>query len=119
MSERDDSLAALREAVRRFAEERDWTRFHSPKNLVMAMTGEVGEVAEHFQWLSAEESAALDDGTREAVALELADVLIYLVRLADVLGVDLDEAARRKLAINALRYPVEKAYGNAIKYDQL
>ncbi|AWI81380.1 MAG: nucleotide pyrophosphohydrolase [Betaproteobacteria bacterium HGW-Betaproteobacteria-13] len=114
-----DALHELRDRLRSFAEERDWGQFHTPKNLAMALAGEAGEVIEHFQWLSAEQSATLDDTTREEVALELADVLLYLVRLADVLEVDLAEAARRKLAINAGRYPAEKARGRADKYHRL
>ncbi|MCK9260652.1 MAG: nucleotide pyrophosphohydrolase [Azoarcus sp.] len=114
-----DALHELRDSLRSFAEERDWEQFHTPKNLAMALAGEAGEVIEHFQWLSAEQSATLDDTKREEVALELADVMLYLVRLADVLKVDLAEAARRKLAINAERYPVDKARGRADKYHQL
>lgn len=114
-----DALHELRDHLRAFAEARDWGAFHTPKNLAMALAGEAGEVIEHFQWLSAEQSAALDDETRAAVALELADVLLYLVRLADVLDVDLADAARRKLQINAERYPVDKARGRADKYDRL
>lgn len=114
-----DSLLMLREALRAFAAERDWERFHTPKNLAMALAGEAGEVIEHFQWLTPEASAALSAEHREEVALELADVLLYLVRLADVLGIDLADAARRKLAINATRYPVEKARGRHEKYDKL
>lgn len=114
-----DTLNELRDAQRAFAAERDWDRFHTPKNLAMALAGEAGEVIEHFQWLTAEESAALPAEVADAVALELADVLLYLVRLADVLGIDLAEAAARKLAINALRYPVERARGKADKYDKL
>lgn len=114
-----DNLLALRDALRAFAAERDWERFHTPKNLAMALSGETGEVLEHFQWLSAEESAALPEATRGEVALELADVLLYLVRLADVLDIDLADAARRKLAINAERYPVDKARGRSDKYDRL
>ncbi|MBS0555219.1 MAG: nucleotide pyrophosphohydrolase, partial [Proteobacteria bacterium] len=79
-----DTLQVLRDALRAFAAERAWEPFHTPKNLAMALSGEAGEVIEHFQWLTAEQSAALDTDTREAVALELADVLLYLVRLADV-----------------------------------
>jgi NTP pyrophosphatase (non-canonical NTP hydrolase) len=116
---KDDTLEHLRLALREFAAERDWQTFHTPKNLAMALAGEAGEVVEHFQWLTAEQSAALDGARREAVALELADVLLYLVRLADVLGVDLAAAARRKMAINAERYPADKARGRADKYDQL
>ncbi|THF66238.1 nucleotide pyrophosphohydrolase [Pseudothauera nasutitermitis] len=115
----DDSLTELRDVLRAFAAERQWEVFHTPKNLAMALSGEAGEVIEHFQWLTAEQSAALPDDTREAVALELADVLLYLVRLADVLEIDLAGAARRKLEINARRYPVEAARGRADKYDRL
>ncbi len=114
-----DALRELRDQLRDFAAARDWQPFHTPKNLAMALAGEAGEVVEHFQWLTAEQSAALDPAQREAVALELADVLLYLVRLADVLGVDLAAAAQRKLAINAERYPVDKARGRADKYDRL
>lgn len=114
-----DSLAELRTALRAFAAERDWERFHTPKNLAMALAGEAGEVIEHFQWLSEAQSAALDATQREQVALELADVLLYLLRLADVLDIDLAAAARRKLAINRARYPVERARGRADKYDRL
>lgn len=118
MTERDD-LVALRDALRAFAAERDWERFHTPKNLAMALAGEAGEVIEHFQWLTAEESATLPAAQREEVALELADVLLYLVRLADVLDLDLADAARRKLVINAERYPVDKARGRSDKYGRL
>ena len=97
----------LADAIRAFATERDWTQFHSPKNLAMALTGEVGELVEIFQWLTQAQSveAARDPATAQAVRDELADVLIYLVRLASVLGVDLDAAVREKLAANARRYP--------------
>lgn len=114
-----DSLLLLRDALRAFAVERDWEQFHTPKNLAMALSGEAGEVIEHFQWLTPEASAALSAGQCEEVALELADVLLYLVRLADVLDVDLADAAHRKLAINARRYPAEKARGRYEKYDKL
>lgn len=114
-----DALAELRDALRGFAAEREWEVFHTPKNLAMALAGEAGEVIEHFQWLTAEQSAALPAATREEVALELADVLLYLVRLADVLDVDLAAAARRKMALNARRYPVERARGRADKHDRL
>ena len=114
-----DALTELRDAMRRFAAERDWDRFHTPKNLAMALSGEAGELIEHFQWLTAEESASLPAPVREEVALEMADVLLYLVRLGDVLGIDLAEAARRKIVINAQRYPVERVRGRAVKYDRL
>ena len=114
-----DALRELRDRLRVFTAERDWEYFHTPKNLPMALSGEAAEVIEHFQWLTPEQSAALDDRTREEVALELADVMLYLVRLADVLDVDLADASRRKLAINAERYPVEKAKGRADKHHRL
>lgn len=114
-----DALIELRDVLRCFAAEREWDVFHTPKNLAMALAGEAGEVIEHFQWLTAEQSASLPPDTREAVAHELADVLLYLVRLADKLDIDLADAARRKMAINAKRYPVERARGSALKYDQL
>ena len=114
-----DALTELRDAMRRFAAERAWERFHTPKNLAMALSGEAGELLEHFQWLTAEESASLPAPVREEVALEMADVLLYLVRLGDVLDIDLAEAARRKIAINAGRYPAEQVRGRAVKYDRL
>lgn len=114
-----DTLLLLRDRLRAFAAERDWERFHTPKNLAMALAGEAGEVIEHFQWLSAEQSEQLDQASRDEIALELADVLLYLVRLADVLNVDLADATQRKLAINARRYPVHKAYGRSDKYNKL
>jgi len=114
-----DTLHELRDALRAFAAERDWERFHTPKNLAMALAGEAGEVIEHFQWLCPEESAALPPEQQAEVALELADVLLYLVRLADVLGIDLADAARRKIDINADRYPVDKSRGRSDKYDRL
>jgi len=106
----DDKLvdvSALEAALQAFADARDWNRFHSPKNLAMALTGEVGELVEIFQWLTEAQSAeaARDPDTAQAVRDELADVLLYLVRLASVLGVDLNEAVSAKLAANALRYP--------------
>ncbi len=114
-----DTLLTLRARLREFAAERQWERFHTPKNLAMALAGEAGEVLEHFQWLTADESVALAPEMRDEVALELADVLCYLVRLADVLEINLADASERKLAINALRYPVDKARGRSDKYDRL
>lgn len=114
----DDSLIRLRDALRAFAAERDWEQFHTPKNLAMALTGEVGELVEHFQWLTPEQSAALTPQQREEVALEMADVLLYLVRLADVSGVDLADAAERKIALNAQRYPADAVRGSARKYNR-
>ncbi len=114
-----DSLTQLREQLAAFANERDWDQFHNPKNLVMALTGEVGELVEHFLWLTPDEAANLPSATRDAVALECADVLLFLLRLTDKLGIDLAVAAEKKLELNALKYPVEKSRGKATKYDKL
>jgi len=114
-----DSLEGLRATLDAFAVERDWAQFHSPKNLVMALSGEVGELTEHFQWLTLEQSERLSAETLAEVELEIADVLLFLVRLADRLGVDPVRAAERKLELNAKKYPVEKARGIATKYDKL
>ncbi|EPQ6933736.1 nucleotide pyrophosphohydrolase [Pseudomonas aeruginosa] len=113
-------VGQLAAALERFAAERNWAQFHSPKNLVMALTGEVGELSEIFQWMDEEQSkdAARHPDTAQAVQDELADVLMYLVRLASVLGVDLDAAARQKLEQNNRKYPVEKAQNSSKKYDQ-
>ncbi|MDF5938738.1 nucleotide pyrophosphohydrolase [Pseudomonas aeruginosa] len=113
-------VGQLAAALERFAAERNWAQFHSPKNLVMALTGEVGELSEIFQWMDEEQSkdAARHPDTAQAVQDELADVLMYLVRLASVLGVDPDAAARQKLEQNNRKYPVEKARNSSKKYDQ-
>ncbi len=114
----EDSLLTLRERLRQFAREREWDRFHSPKNLSMALIAEAAELVEHFQWLTEEESSALPDRTLREVETELADILIYLIRLADKLGVDLAAAAHRKIAVNETKYPAAKAKGNAAKYTE-
>lgn len=114
-----DSLYRLSAALADFVNERDWDQFHNPKNLAMALTAEAGELLEHFQWLSAAEADALSDVQRAEVALELADILMFLLRLADRLQIDLLAAAARKLELNRQKYPVEKARGRAIKYDKL
>ncbi|MGV8989879.1 MAG: nucleotide pyrophosphohydrolase [Thiobacillus sp.] len=110
-----DSLDTLRLHIREFALARAWERYHTPKNLVMALSVEVSELLEPFQWLTAEQSLKLNAEQHEAVRQEIADVLIYLTRLADILEIDLLEAAADKLAINARKYPVDQAYGNALK----
>lgn len=114
-----DSLKTLSAQLAAFAAERDWDQFHNPKNLAMALTGEVGELVEHFQWLTPDQAANLSAPVREAVALEAADVLLFLLRLCDKLGIDLAAAAGRKLALNAKKYPVAKSRGRATKYDKL
>jgi NTP pyrophosphatase (non-canonical NTP hydrolase) len=114
-----DSLLRLRDALREFAAERDWDQFHSPRNLATALAVEAAELLEPFQWLTETEAAALPAETRAAVEQELADVLLYLVRLADKLDVDLERAALAKIARNGEKYPVEKARGSSRKYDEL
>ena len=114
-----DRLSDLRLRLRAFVAERDWDQFHTPKNLGMALVAEAAELVEHFQWLTPEQSAALDPATRAEVELEIADVLLFLLRLCDKLGVDPVDAGLRKLALNAARYPADKARGKAIKYTRL
>jgi NTP pyrophosphatase (non-canonical NTP hydrolase) len=108
----------LRDKLRSFAKARDWDQFHSPKNLSMALMVEVAELMEHFQWLTEAQSADLDAGKKAVVAEELADILLYLVRLSDKLGVNLPEAALHKLEKNALKYPAEQVRGSAKKYSE-
>jgi dCTP diphosphatase len=116
---RGSELEALRAKLREFIAQRDWAQFHNPKNLAMALIAEAGELVEHFQWLTPEEADRLPPHARTEVEHELADVFIFLVELADRLGVDLLAAAERKLALNAQKYPVDKARGRATKYDKL
>ena len=102
-----------------FARERDWEQFHSPKNHAMAVAVESAELLEHFQWLTEAQSRELAPAQRDQAELEMADVLLYLVRLADQLGVDLLDAAHRKIGLNAEKYPVDKARGHSRKYSDL
>ena len=113
------SLEDLRDALRRFAAERDWDQFHFPKNLAIALSVEAAELLEHFQWLPDLESAALPVETRAKIREELADVLLYLIRLADKLDVDLAAAAVDKMSVNAKKYPIHKARGTSKKYTDL
>lgn len=113
-----DSLSLLTQRLRAFAAEREWDAFHSPKNLAMALTGEAGELAAEFQWLTEADSRALDPERMRRVQEEAADVLLYLVRLADKLQFDLLEAADRKIELNARRYPADRVRGSAKKYDE-
>ena len=108
-----DSLERLRRRIAEFARARDWEQFHTPKNLSMALIAEAAELVEHFQWLTPEQSQTLDTDKRAAVAEELSDVLIYLIRCADTLGIDLLAAAERKIALNEQRYPAEQVRGDA------
>jgi dCTP diphosphatase len=111
-------LLLLRDKLRVFAEARDWDQFHSPKNLSMALMVEVAELMEHFQWLTEAQSFDLATENKSAVSEELADILLYLVRLSDKLEVNLLEAALRKLEKNAAKYPAELVRGSAKKYSE-
>lgn len=113
------SIEALQKAMRDFAQARDWDQFHSPRNLAAALSVEAAELLEHFQWLTDDQSRSLDESKRAAVAEEIADVLLYLVRLSEKLGIDPIAAAWRKLEVNASKYPVELAKGNSKKYTEL
>jgi dCTP diphosphatase len=113
-----DSLLVLRTRINQFVAERDWAQFHTPKNLAMAMIVEAAELVEHFQWDTPQESQQLSAEKREAVSHELADTFVYLLRLAEVLDIDLIDAAHKKIDLNAQKYPIEKARGSNAKYTK-
>jgi NTP pyrophosphatase (non-canonical NTP hydrolase) len=121
LSDSVTSVAELRQRVLAFARERDWEQFHSPKNLSMALAAEAGELMEHFLWTAPEASRAVADDPqrRGRVAEELADVVIYALQFANATGLDVAAAVEAKLAANALKYPVEKSRGRAVKYTEL
>jgi len=108
-----DSIENLNQQLKAFAVERDWEQFHNPKNLSMALIAECAELVEHFQWLTEQQSLNLDKDKKQAVAMELADIFIYLIRTAERLDVDLIEAAQTKMVINQQRYPIERVKGDA------
>ena len=112
-------LKSLTESVRQFAKDRDWDQFHSPKNLACALSVEAAELLEHFEWLSEEQSRMLSVDKRGEIIEEVADVFLYLIRLADKLDIDLITSAQRKLLLNAEKYPIEKSRGTSKKYTQL
>jgi NTP pyrophosphatase (non-canonical NTP hydrolase) len=112
-------MKELIKSIRNFSKIRDWDQFHSPKNLAMALSVEVAEIVEHFQWLTQAQSDNLDSAKLAEIKEEIADVMIYLTRLADRLGIDPVQAAEEKIRINEKKYPVEKARGNAVKYTDL
>jgi dCTP diphosphatase len=117
--ERPASLENLRDMLRRFASDRDWDQFHSPKNLAIALNVEAAELLEHFQWMPEGDPAVFTLDQHGKVREEIADVLLYLIRLADKLDIDLLTAATEKIQINAAKYPVEKARGSSKKYTEL
>ncbi len=114
-----DRIDALQLELTQFAEQRDWDQFHNPKNLAMALIAEAGELVEHFQWLTPEQAANLSAETKAEVALEIADVFLFLLRLCDKLKIDPIAAAQTKLELNAMKYPIEKSKGIATKYNKL
>jgi len=114
-----DNLTLLRDQLRSFAAERDWDQFHSPKNLSAALAVEAAELLEIFQWLTDEQSRQLPADTLASVKEEVADVLLYLIRISDKLDIDLIAAAQDKLLLNAKKYPVAESRGTAAKYDKL
>lgn len=113
-----NDLDDIKEKLRQFAQARDWDQFHSPKNLSMALAGEAGELLELFQWLTEEQSRNLTQEQSKAVEEEMADVFLYLLRLADRLGVDLLEAAKNKMTINEQKYPSDMVKGSPKKYTE-
>jgi len=110
----------IQERLRKFADVRDWDQFHSPKNLSMALAAEVGELIELFQWLNEEQSRALagDEKGMESVRQEVADIFIYLLRLADTLNIEIEEVVLKKIELNEKKYPVSLSRGNAVKYSR-
>ncbi len=114
----DEKLDQIKEKLRRFATDRDWDQFHSPKNLSMALIAEVAELVEHFQWMTEEQSKNLPPEKLAEIELELADIQIYLVRLADKMQLDLMAAVDKKLVLNEKKYPADKVRGSAKKYTE-
>lgn len=112
-------LQQLREKIRAFTAERDWAQFHNPKDMAISLALEAGEVLEHFQWKSGAQVEEYIKTHKEEIADEVADVFIYLIEMSELLGIDLIEAANKKLAKNAQKYPIEKSRGNAKKYTEL
>ncbi|MCW8926440.1 MAG: nucleotide pyrophosphohydrolase [Xanthomonadales bacterium] len=113
-----NELEELRLRISEFARQRDWDQFHSPKNLAMALIVEAAELVEQFQWLKQSESRALSGDKLEAVEQELADILVYLVRIADQLDIDLLAVTHRKIKSNEAKYPADKVRGSSKKYTE-
>jgi NTP pyrophosphatase (non-canonical NTP hydrolase) len=111
-------LQNIRDQIRSFVEERDWDQFHTPKNLAMALSVEAAELLEPFQWMQTGNLAELDNKKLEQIRHEMADVLVYLIRLADKLDVDLSAAFSEKMALNRAKYPADKVRGDARKYSE-
>lgn len=120
-SDQTTTIAEVKDVIERFVDARDWKQFHDPKNVAMALASEVGELLEHFRWVKSHEAFGVvqDATSAEAVASELADVVIFALDFATICGIDVTQAIVRKLELNERRYPVEKAKGTAVKYDRL
>ncbi len=116
--ELQNDLTEIREIVRQFVSERDWDKFHTPKNLATALSVEASELLEPFQWLVSGDKSELDEAKRTAIRHEMADVLVYLVRLADKLDVDLFEAVEEKMVLNRAKYPADQVRGDSRKYSE-
>ncbi|MEC6798161.1 nucleotide pyrophosphohydrolase [Photobacterium sp. S4TG1] len=114
-----NDLKDLQHALTEFAQQRHWDQFHTPKNLVMALSGEIGELIEIFQWLTPEQSQQLSPEKKQQAREEIADVMMYLVRLADKCDIDILQACQDKIQKNAAKYPINKCYGSAKKYNEL
>ena len=121
LSDEATTVAEIKSRVLVFAQERDWEQFHAPKNLSMALAAEAGELMEHFLWASSEESREMvnDPVKRAKIEEELSDVIIYALEFVNMTGIDVAAAIERKMAANAAKYPVEKAKGRSVKYDEL
>ena len=111
-------LEKYKQKIRKFADERNWEKYHNPKNLSMALSGEAGELIEIFQWINSDDSHNLSDEDLQAAKEELADIMIYLIRIADKLDIDLESAVKEKLKLNSKKYPIELAKNNSIKYNK-
>lgn len=114
----DNAFESIKLTLRKFSEERDWDQFHSPKNLSMALNVEAAELLEHFQWLTEQQSSSLDAETLDEVADEIADIQVYLIRLADKLNVDIVSKVEKKIIKNAKKYPADKVRGQSKKYTK-
>lgn len=118
MSKTPSQLEALRDLIREFVDEREWDQFHTPKNLSMALAVEAAELLEIFQWLKTGEPEELSNDAVMRVRHEVADILVYLIRLADKMDIDLEQAARKKIELNILKYPTDKVRGDSRKYNE-
>ncbi|MCD9505838.1 nucleotide pyrophosphohydrolase [Photobacterium phosphoreum] len=115
----NSDIKQLQQTLTKFAQQRDWEQFHTPKNLAMALSGEVGELLEIFQWLTPEQSQQLSPEKKQHASEEIADVMMYLLRLADKCDIDVMQACQEKIQQNAAKYPISKCYGSAKKYNEL